>query len=290
MGRIGSFRRDRLVFDVRDEGSVDGVPVVLLHGFPQDSRSWSAVAELLHARGFRTLAPDLRGASPGARPRSRWAYRPSELTADVIALIEQSGLGPVHLVGHDWGAAAAWWVAGRRPDLVRTLTALSVAHPSAFVRSLVTSRQILLSWYMFAFQLPVLPERLFAEGTRVRRLFLGSGMTREVADRDLAPMRERSRARGGLGWYRAMLLAAPWRPPERITVPTLYVWSDRDTALGRTAAELTARYVDGPYRFEVFEGVSHWIPDEVPERLVDLLAEHLGEPERRSDAAGPRTE
>lgn len=274
--RLTTFTRDGLVFDVRDEGPLDGAPVVLLHGFPQDSRSWDAVAPLLHARGFRTLSPDLRGASPGARPRSRWAYRSTELTDDVVALIEQAGAGPVHLVGHDWGAAAAWWVAGRRPDLVRTLTAVSVPHPTAFARSLLTSRQALLSWYMLVFQLPMAPERLFGDETRARRVFLRGGMTGEVADRDLAPMRERSRARGGLNWYRAIPFTPFWRPAERITVPTLYVWSDGDIALGRTAAELTGRYVDGPYRFEVLAGVSHWIPDEAPRRLVDLLVPHLG--------------
>ncbi|MGW6692414.1 alpha/beta fold hydrolase [Rhodococcus sp. NPDC054953] len=273
MSRIGAVTRSGLVFDVRDEGPIDGVPVVLLHGFPQDSRSWVGVAQQLHARGFRTLAPDLRGASPGARPRSRWAYRASELTADVVALIDQAGLGPVHLVGHDWGAAAAWWVAGARPDLVRTLTAVSVPHPAAFVRSLLTTRQFLLSWYMAAFQAPVVPERMFAAGTRVRRHLIGTGMTAECADRDLAPMREHSRARGALNWYRALPFADPRHPGERITVPTLHVWSDRDAMLGRAGAELTARHVAGPYRFEVLHGVSHWIPDEAPDRLAELIAQ-----------------
>lgn len=270
---MATFTHHGLTFDVRDDGPADGPPVVLLHGFPQDSRSWGSVAPLLHARGFRTLAPDLRGASPGARPTSRWAYRPSELTADVVALIEQADLGPVHLVGHDWGATAAWWVAGRRPDLVRTLTAVSVPHPSAFVHSLISSRQALLSWYMLAFQLPVLPECLLAGVARVG--FVPHGVSPEVAARDLSTMRAWSRASGGLNWYRGMPFTPPWQPAERITVPTLYVWSDADTALGRTAAELTARYVDGPYRFEVLEGVSHWILDEAPERLADLLGEHL---------------
>lgn len=273
MRRIESFVRAGLVFDVRDEGPVDGVPVVLLHGFPQDSRSWDAVAPILHAQGFRTLAPDLRGASPRARPRSRWAYRSSELTADVVALIEQADLGPVHLVGHDWGAAVAWTVAGRHPKLVRTLAAVSVPHPTAFVRAVLTSSQVLRSWYMFVFQLPVLPE--WALGVAARRGRGGAGMTPEIVARDLGALRDRSRARGGLNWYRAMLFTSPRRPVPPVDVPTMHVWSDGDAALGRRGAELSARYARGAYRFEVLEGVGHWIPDEAPTQLGGLLVDHL---------------
>ncbi|TQF65720.1 alpha/beta fold hydrolase [Rhodococcus spelaei] len=273
--RISSFTRDGLVFDIRDEGPIDGVPVVLLHGWPQDARSWDRVAPLLHARGLRTLAPDQRGASPGARPRWRWAYRSTQVDADVVALIERAGLGPVHLVGHDWGAAVAWSVAADRPDLVRTLAAVSVPHPAAFARAMLTSNQIVKSWYMFAFQLPVLPEWLIRTGGRVRRHLLASGMSAEAADRDLEPMRDRARARGGLHWYRAIPFRRPWRVASRVSVPTLHVWSDRDTALGPKGAALSSGYVDGPYRFEVLSGVSHWIPDEAPDQLDALLGEHF---------------
>ncbi|PTR37466.1 pimeloyl-ACP methyl ester carboxylesterase [Rhodococcus sp. OK611] len=273
-GRIASFRRDGLVFDVRDTGPLDGVPVVLLHGFPQDSRSWDRLAPLLHRRGFRTLAPDLRGASPGARPRSRWAYRSSQLTADVVALIEQAGAGPVHLVGHDWGAAAAWSTAAARPDLVRTLTTLSVPHPAAFVQAVLTSSQVLKSWYMLAFQVPVLPELVLSRGA-MRRQLIATGMSPDDATRDAVPMREKARARGGLNWYRGMAFTTPGRASASVRVPTLHVWSDGDTAIGPVGAALTPRYVDAPYIFEVLEGVSHWIPDEAPERVDALLGEHL---------------
>ncbi|NLG55624.1 MAG: alpha/beta fold hydrolase, partial [Rhodococcus sp.] len=120
--RLASFTHDSLKFTVRDEGPLDGVPIVLLHGFPQDSRSWEAVVPLLHKEGYRTVAPDQRGYSPGARPARRRDYRGEELVGDVVALIEALDVGPVHLVGHDWGAAAAWQTANMHPELVRTLT------------------------------------------------------------------------------------------------------------------------------------------------------------------------
>ncbi|MFC9552602.1 alpha/beta fold hydrolase [Rhodococcus sp. NPDC056960] len=273
--RIGTFSRAGLVFDVRDEGPIDGVPVVLLHGFPQDSRSWDALAPLLHRRGFRTLALDQRGCSPGARPRARWAYRSSELVADVVALIDQAGLGPAHVVGHDWGAAVAWGIAAERPDRVRTLTALSVPHPAAFVRAMLTSRQILKSWYMFVFQLPWLPERVITPDGYGYRALLASGQTADRARRDLEPMRDRTRARGALNWYRAMPFTAPRSASRKVKVPTLFVWSDGDTAIGPVGPELTSRFVDAPYAYEILRGVSHWIPDEAAARVDALLGEHL---------------
>ena len=273
--RMTTFTRDGLVFDVRDTGPADGTPVVLLHGFPQDSRAWEAVSCLLHARGYRTLAPDQRGYSPGARPRSRRAYRASELTADVVALVEAAGLGPVHLVGHDWGAVVAWGVAAARPDLFRSLTAVSVPHPAAFMRSLVTSSQGLRSWYMAVFQLPWWPERQLSSGKPCERALRSIGMSREAATRDAARMRDLRTARGALNWYRAMAFSRSGALRAPVTVPTLHVWSDGDAAIGPKGAALTPRFVTGPYRYEVLHGVSHWIPEEAPARLDALLGRHF---------------
>lgn len=105
--RIGEFRRGPYTFDVLDEGPGDGEPVLLLHGFPQRATSWERVVPLLHDKGFRTLAPDQRGYSPGARPPRRREYVQSELVADALALLDAAGIDRVHLVGHDWGAAVA---------------------------------------------------------------------------------------------------------------------------------------------------------------------------------------
>lgn len=273
--RITSYMRDGLVFDVHDAGPVDGTPVLLLHGFPQDSRSWDAVSPLLHARGYRTIAPDQRGYSPGARPRPRRAYRPSELGQDIVELIEVVGLGPVHLVGHDWGAAVAWQVAAQRPDLLRTLTALSVPHPAAFLRAMRTRSQRRRSRYMAFFQLPWLPERQLSSGTSMERLLRSTGMSPQAAARDAERMRDRGAARAALNWYRAIVFTRPRAMRSKITVPTLYVWSDGDRAIGPQGAALTPRYVAGRYTYEVLKGVSHWIPEEAPEQLDTLLARHF---------------
>ncbi|MGH9094055.1 MAG: alpha/beta fold hydrolase, partial [Acidimicrobiales bacterium] len=125
------FPRDGLTFDVTDTGEPDGQVVVLLHGFPEDRSSWTGVIPALTGAGFRVLAPDLRGYSPGARPRGRRAYALRQSAADVLALADAAGADQLHVVGHDWGAALAWFLAARHPERVRTLSALSVPHTEA---------------------------------------------------------------------------------------------------------------------------------------------------------------
>ncbi|MGH3764576.1 MAG: alpha/beta fold hydrolase [Pseudonocardiaceae bacterium] len=265
--------RGELVFDVTEAGPPDGEPVVLLHGFPQFSDSWDALVPLLTQHGYRTLAMDQRGYSAGARPRGRWAYRIPELVADVVALINARGGGPAHLVGHDWGAAVAWALTAGRPDKVRSLTALSVPHPWGFVKAMATSVQGLKSWYMYLFQLPWLPERLLH--SQHVRLLTSSGQSAERARRDAAHFPDPAAFTGPLNWYRAMTFMDPRAARKPVRRPTLFVWSDGDTAISRHAAESCERYVDAPYQFETLPGVSHWIPEAATTELAALLVPHL---------------
>jgi len=267
------YRRDDLVFDVRDSGPPDGPVVVLLHGFPQHNDSWDAVTARLVAQGYRCLAPNQRGYSPGARPRRRRDYVIPELVADVGALIDASGAERVHLVGHDWGAAVAWGAAAELPDRLATVTPVSVPHPAAFLKAIPTSRQGLASWYMYFFQLPWLPEFLLTrgQGAAAKRSLTRIGQTPEAAQRDVRAMLEPGAMTAGLNWYRGMPLINPRSAGGRITVPTMYVWSDNDAALLPKGAHDTAKYVSGEYRFEVMAGASHWIPEERPDELAGLL-------------------
>jgi pimeloyl-ACP methyl ester carboxylesterase len=273
---VDSFRRDGLTFDVLDTGPSDGEPVVLLHGFPQDATAWKRVAPALHQHGLRTLAPDQRGYSPMARPRGRANYTMRETTADVLALLDAAGLESAHVVGHDWGGITAWALAAWHPDRVRTLTAVSVPHPAAMAKALVTSDQALRSSYMGLFQLPVLPERLLlaANGSALRSTLRRGGLPDEVAEHYVARMREPGALSSALGWYRAL----PWSrrdPVGKIRVPTLHVWSTGDAFLGRSATEATEQFVDAPYRLEVLDDVTHWIPELAPDRLAELVTAHV---------------
>jgi len=267
------YTHNGLTFDVRDAGPADGPVVVLLHGFPQHNDSWDAVIDRLTAQGYRCLAPNQRGYSPGARPPRRRDYRIPELVGDLRALIDASGAQQVHLVGHDWGAAVAWAAAAEMPERLKTVSPISVPHPAAFLRSFLNSRQGLASYYMFLFQLPRLPEwtMLRRNGSFMAKALRQAGQTPAVAERDSRAMLEPGALTAAINWYRAMPLSNPRALNQKVSVPTLYVWSDHDIALMPKAAHNTGCYVTGDYRFEIMPGVSHWIPEEEPDKLADLL-------------------
>ena len=269
LARVTSYERVGLAFDVIDEGPLDGPPVVLLHGFPQRATSWTKVTPLLAEAGFRTYAPNQRGYSPLARPRSRRAYKTTELVDDVVALIDRIDT-PVHLVGHDWGATIAWSVAARHPDRLTSLTAVSVGHPEAFKRALRTPDQARRSWYMGLFQLPFIPERLLSGKWFVQKFLGGSGMTGQMLATYKAEIVNEGALTGGLNWYRAIPFSL-WKEIPDVILPTTLVWSDGDEALGRRMAELTEEHVDGPYEFIEFSGVSHWIAEERPADLAGAI-------------------
>jgi pimeloyl-ACP methyl ester carboxylesterase len=267
--RITSYERAGLAFDVIDDGPLDGPPVVLLHGFPQRATSWAKVTPLLGEAGLRTHAPDQRGYSPGARPPGRRAYKILELVDDVVALIGRID-APVHLVGHDWGATVAWNVAARHTDRLASLTAVSVGHPEAFKRALRTVDQARRSWYMGLFQLPFVPERLLSGRWFVQKFLGNSGMTEEMLATYRVEIVDQGALTGGLNWYRAIPFALFDELPD-VSVPTTFVWSEGDVALGRRMAELTEEHVNGPYEFNELTGASHWIPEERPAELAEAI-------------------
>jgi pimeloyl-ACP methyl ester carboxylesterase len=263
--RIHAVRRDGLSFDVYDEGPLDGKPIVLLHGFPERSSTWRLVAPVLHDAGLRTYALDQRGYSPGARPRRRRDYRMQELVGDVVALIDRIG-GPVHLAGHDWGAAVGWAVGLRRPDLVLSWTAVSVPHPAAFARALQTNSQRRRSRYMAFFNVPLIPELTARKaGGRFDQSMRKAGMSADDVARFRREIVEYGALPHALGWYRALPLLKPGSTDYKTSVPTTFVWSDRDIAIARSGAEATVDWVDAPYQFIELSGVSHWIPTQAPD-------------------------
>ena len=265
-------------FTARAAGPADGRLVVLLHGFPQSSFQWRHQMEALADAGYRAVAFDQRGYSPGARPEGVEAYRMHHLVADVLSVVDELGGHRVDLVGHDWGAAVAWNVAGRYPERLRTLTAVSVPHPAAFLAVLLggSADQTLRSSYIAFFRQQGAPEKtlLARDAAGLRALYSASGLAEDATAEYVALLQQPGALTGALNWYRAAS-QEDLEAMGPVTTPTLYVWSDRDVALGREAAEATAGHVEGPYRFEVLEGVSHWVPEEAPAELNRLLLEHL---------------
>lgn len=286
---MDTFTHAGFVFDVTDtppaRGSETPETVLLLHGFPEDRHCWDGITPALTAAGYRVLAPDLRGYSPGARPTARSAYATARMTGDVYALADATGAERFHLVGHDWGAALAWSVAAERPDRLASLTALSVPHPTAFARAMVTSGQALRSWYMAACQLPWLPELVLSArgGRAMREALIRAGLDPASADRYAARAAHRGDMRGPVNWYRGLPFALR-RPVGSVDVATLFCWGTADRYVTRAAAQACRRYVTGPYRYEALDGASHWLPEQAADRVAVLLIDHL-----RAPVAGHRS-
>ena len=250
----------------------DPLPVLLLHGFPQDSRCWNEVAPPLREAGHDVIAPDLRGASPDNRPQDPGAYRLPALVDDVLRIAEEHNADRFHLVGHDWGGALGWAVAARHPERVASFTSVSTPHPAAMVWALTRSTQALRSSYVGLFQVPVVAETVLR--LTLRRLLKVSGCPDPYADHYADVNRDRPRLTGALNWYRGV------RPGELggigpSPVPTLFVWGNQDFALGRTAAERTAHHVTGPYRFDEVDE-AHWIPETRGADLARRILDHVG--------------
>jgi pimeloyl-ACP methyl ester carboxylesterase len=249
-------------------GPPDGRTVLLLHGFPQTSGSWQAVASGLADAGLRAVALDQRGYCPRARPTDVDAYALPELIADVCAFAEALG-GAVDLVGHDWGAVVGWQVAARHPERVRTWTAVSTPNPLALLDPDEDQRKRF--GYIRALREPGRAEQaLLGDGARRLRELYGGAVAAERVEADVAALSEPGALTAALNWYRAM------SPNDvdglgLVTVPTTYVWGADDVAFGRRAAEASARYVDAGYTFVPVDGVGHWVPDQAPQLIAQEI-------------------
>lgn len=257
-----------LQFTVRVRGPRDGDPVLLLHGFPQHAGMWDQVAPILHGAGLRTIAPDQRGYSPGARPTEVAAYRISEAAADAVALLDAVGADSAHVVGHDWGALVGWRLAAGYPGRVRTFTALSVPHPSAIVAALRTDPdQQQRSSYIRLFQEAGKAESLLLERGAARLRAMFGDLPPERIDDYVRPLLEPGALTAALNYYRALGTDSATGPAVR---PTTFVWGDRDIAIARSAADGCCRWVNADYEFVPLAGASHWLADELPDQVARL--------------------
>jgi pimeloyl-ACP methyl ester carboxylesterase len=271
---------NRQTFSARAAGPPEGRGVILLHGFPQTSWSWRALLSVLAGAGYRALAPDQRGYSPRARPPTVADYRMEHLVADVLALARAMKMETFDLVGHDWGGMVAWVAAARHPDRVRSLSVVSTPHPLALRRAILGGdpEQAARAADTNALCRPEEAERLLlgpdCSGAGLASLFAASGLASTHTREYLAVLTQPGALTAALNWYRAMEHDdLDGLPP--VQVPTLYVWSTGDAALGRPAAEASEEFVAAPYSFVVLDDVPHWIPEVAPEKLARLLMAHL---------------
>jgi pimeloyl-ACP methyl ester carboxylesterase len=261
-----------------------GPLVVLLHGFPEFWYSWRHQIEPLAAAGYRVVAPDMRGYNLSSRPQGWRDYDLRLLAGDIAGLVRALGEESCFLAGHDWGAAVAYGVAMYQPQVVRRLAILNVPHPVRMLEGFRTARQLRKSWYMFFFQIPRLPERLFERedfsfAKRSLRADSKGAFTDDDLDRYVEAWSQPGALTGMINYYRAALrrslrgIAAQLQPIE---CETLVIWGMQDRHLGSELADPPREWV--PHvRLERIEQATHWVQHDAPERVNALLVEHFGD-------------
>lgn len=271
------FTVGEFVFDAIVAGPDDGEVAMLLHGFPSTNYQWRFQIAALADAGYRVIAPNQRGYSAGARPTDIDDYSIDLLAQDVVDIADAAGVDRFHLVGHDWGAAVTWMVGINHPDRLLSLTAVSVPHPAAYgtARQDPLGEQSAKAGYIDLFVQPGFEDSMVADNAAfLTGLYASAGLDNAEMQPYLDVLGTADAAGAALNWYRANSLDATPDAPA-VSTPTLFVFSTNDCCLGRDAADLTVDYVTGPYTYEVLEGVSHWITEEAPTALNDLLLTHL---------------
>jgi pimeloyl-ACP methyl ester carboxylesterase len=256
----------------------EGPLVVLLHGFPEFWYSWRHQIAPLAQAGFHVVAPDLRGYNLSDKPKGWRAYDTSLLAQDVAGLIRGFGEQRAYVVGHDWGAAVAYAVAMNHPDVVKRLAILNVPHPTRMLEGFRTLKQLRKSWYMFFFQIPRLPEHLFArDGFSFGKRSLRADSKKAFSDEDLERYAEAWSQPGALtgmiNYYRAALRRSPGKAVAQmkpIEAETLVIWGMLDRHLGSELAEPASEWVPN-VRVERIPDATHWVQHDAPERVNELL-------------------
>ena len=267
-------------------GPKSGIPVVLLHGFPEFWYGWRHQIPALVEAGCRVIVPDQRGYNLSDKPQGAKNYRVDELVKDVIGVINALGYEKVNLVGHDWGAVVAWTLAIKYPQRLHKLGIMNVPHPAVMKRFLTRDlEQMRRSWYVFFFQLPWLPEAgLRAENWRgAERALRGSGKLHTFTKEDIAKYKEAWAQPGAMtsmvNWYRAVIRHQPPMPQDvRVKVRTLMMWGTKDVALTHRMARPSMDYVDDG-NLILFPEATHWVQhdaaEEVNHYLVDFILDSI---------------
>jgi epoxide hydrolase 4 len=263
----------------------EGPLVILLHGFPEFWYSWRHQIAPLAQAGYHVVAPDMRGYGRSSKPQGWRSYETGLLADDIAGLVRSLGEREAIVVGHDWGAAVAYTVAMRHPEMVRRLAILNVPHPVRMLEGLRTLRQLRKSWYMFFFQIPRLPERLIARddysfAKRSLRSDSKDAFTDEDLERYVEAWSQPGALTGMIDYYRAALRRTPGKTLaslKPIEAPTLVIWGMRDRHIGSELAEPPHEWVPN-VRVERIADATHWVQHDAAERVVELLLGFFGEP------------
>lgn len=259
--------------------------VVLLHGFPEFWYSWRHQIVAL-SEDYTVVAPDLRGFNLSDKPKETSAYDIDKVADDVIGLIRHFGREKAFVIGHDWGASVAWNIAIKHPEVLWKVGALQVPPPSV-LRKNMSFQQLLSSWYMFFFQIPKLPEWLLSrndfevleKGLRTSTARKGVFTDIEIAEYKKA-WREPFAITSMLNYYRAnfyrRFIARSHEIPK-IKIPTLFIYGEQDKAILRETVNGVGEAIDAPFEEFFIPSSGHWVQQEEPETVTQMLKEFLAE-------------
>lgn len=276
-----------LRFHVLEAGAGDRL-ALFLHGFPELGFSWRNQLPLLAALDYRAWAPDLRGYGGSDRPQGLHEYAIEKLMDDVAGLIDASGAKETVLVAHDWGGVIAWYFALRRIRPLSRLIIMNLPHPAIFERVMRTGwRQRLRSWYVLFFQIPWLPERLFRmrRASAVTEAFRGMAVDKSRFPEEVLDVYRRAALEPGaltamINYYRALVRGGGARRQTslgfpRIELPTLMIWGEQDSALGKELTYGTEAFVPD-LTLKYLPHASHWVQQDAPDDVNAILREWLG--------------
>lgn len=244
--------------------------VLLLHGFPDEAMMWRPQINALHEAGYRVVAPDTLGCGHSEMAPSVRDYHAKRIASDHIALLDHLGIDKAHVVGHDWGAVIAWFVAGHWPKRVSSLAVMSVGHPTAYGRA--GWSQKVKGWYTLFFQLGPLSDWLLRGRGRfsLRRIFGSHPNMEEVMQR----LSIKGRMQAAVRIYRANVVSVLLQKQPKPTAPTLGIFSEDDAFTTEEQMQDSANWVTGAWRYERLAG-GHWTPIEQPDTVNRLLLEHI---------------
>jgi epoxide hydrolase 4 len=260
----------------------EGPLMLMLHGFPEFWYSWRhQIPEF--AKDYKVVALDLRGYNDSDKPKEQSAYTMDEFIKDIEGVIQGLGYSSCLLVAHDWGGAIAWAFTYAHPELVEKLIVMNIPHPAKFAEGIRTPQQLLRSWYMFFFQLPILPELQFQwnDYEAIETAFKSMAIDKSAfTQADIDAYKDAAAKRGAMtaaiNYYRNLfnqqsLLNQTWGV---LDIPTLMIWGENDTALGKELTYGTETFVRD-FQIKYIPNCSHWVQQEQPELVNQYMREWL---------------
>lgn len=253
-----------------------GEPVILLHGFPETSHMWTGLMPRLAEAGFRCVAPDQRGYSPGARPEGVEQYRTEELAKDVVAIADTVGFtGRFHLIGHDWGAGAGWRVVQDYPERIASWTSLSIPHPASYGAGYEDPDQQEKGKYIQFFLKPDEPEQALSANDYEQLRNVWTESSSEEVEEYLSVFSQPGALTAALNWYRANFGSGQGLGGQAtVDTPTLLLWGKNDPAVGPATTRRHNDYMTGPSKFVELDA-GHWLVQEKPDIVYAEILEHL---------------